>query len=57
MSKTVDQKVVEMQFNNAQFERNIQTSISSLDRLKQSLNLNGAARGLDEIDEIGRAHV
>lgn len=50
MSRTVDQKVVEMQFDNAKFERNIQTSISSLDRLKQSLNLDGAARGLDEID-------
>lgn len=50
MSKTIDEKVVEMSFDNAQFERNIQTSISSLDRLKQSLNFGGVEDSLDDID-------
>lgn len=51
MSKKVDEKVVEMSFDNSKFEKNIQTSISSLDRLKEGLNFSGAARGLDEIAE------
>ena len=51
MSRKVDEKVVEMSFDNSKFEKNIQTSISSLDRLKDGLNFSGAARGLDEISE------
>lgn len=50
MSKTVDERVVEMRFDNAQFERNVQTSLSTLDKLKRSLNLSGAAKGLDSIN-------
>lgn len=37
MSTTVDERVVEMRFDNKQFEQNIQTSLSSLDKLKKSL--------------------
>ena len=40
MSKTVDQRVVEMRFDNSQFEKGINESISSLDKLKASLNFN-----------------
>lgn len=49
MSKTVDERVVEMRFDNKQFEQNVQTSMSTLDKLKKSLNLTGAAKGLDNI--------
>ena len=49
MSTTIDQRVVEMRFDNKQFERNVSTTMSSLDKLKQSLNLNGAAKGLEDI--------
>lgn len=49
MSKEIDEKVVEMRFDNSHFEKNVQTSISSLDKLRRSLDLGGAARGLDEI--------
>jgi tape measure domain-containing protein len=49
MSTTVDQRVVEMQFDNKQFERNVSTTLSSLDKLKQSLNLTGAAKGLESV--------
>ena len=41
MSKTIDQKVVEMRFENAQFEKGIAQSMSSLDKLKQSLDFSG----------------
>lgn len=51
MSTTVDERVVEMRFDNKQFERNIQTSLSSLDKLKKSLNLEGAAKGLETVND------
>lgn len=49
MSKTIDQKVVEMQFDNRQFERNVSTTMSSVEKLKQSLNFTGTAKGLEEV--------
>lgn len=52
MSTTIDQKVVEMRFDNRQFEKNVGTTMSTLDKLKQKLNLTGAAKGFDD---IGRA--
>lgn len=50
MSKTIDQKVVEMRFDNAQFEENVSTSMSTLEKLKQSLNFDGAAKSFENID-------
>lgn len=50
MSTTVDQRIVEMQFDNRNFENNVQTSLSTLDRLKQKLNLTGAAKGFEEVN-------
>lgn len=49
MSKVVDERVVQMQFDNSQFERNVSTSMSTLDKLKRSLNLSGAAKGLSDV--------
>jgi hypothetical protein len=43
-----------MRFDNKQFESNVQTSLSTLDRLKKSLNLSGAAKGFDEIDSASK---
>ena len=54
MSTTIDERVVEMRFDNKQFESNVQTSLSTLDRLKKSLNLSGAAKGFDEIDSASK---
>ena len=51
MSTTVDERVVEMRFDNKRFEQNIQTSLSSLDKLKKSLNLEGAAKGLETVND------
>jgi tape measure domain-containing protein len=50
MSTTVDERVVEMRFDNKQFEANVQTSLSTLDKLKRSLNLEGAAKGLENVN-------
>lgn len=49
MSTTVDQRVVEMQFDNRQFEKNVSTTMSTLDKLKQSLKLTEASKGLEEV--------
>ena len=54
MSRTVDQRVVEMQFDNGQFERNVKTSMNTLDRLKQSLNMNGATKGLENVQQASK---
>ena len=54
MSTTVDNRVVEMRFDNKQFESNVRTSISTLEKLKQSLNLSGAAKGLEDINAAAK---
>lgn len=51
MSKSVEERIVEMRFDNQQFERNVQTTMGTLDRLKQSLKLDGATKGLEEVDK------
>lgn len=45
---SIDKRTVEMQFNNSQFEKGIQTSISSLDKLKQALHLDDAANTVNK---------
>ena len=54
MSTTVDERVVEMRFDNRQFESNVQTSLSTLDKLKRSLNLDGAVKGLEGINAASK---
>lgn len=46
---TVDNRVVNMQFNNAQFEAGVKQTIKSLDELKKSLDLNTSATGLSTL--------
>lgn len=54
MSTTIDSRVVEMRFDNKQFESNVQASLSTLDKLKSSLNMNGATKGFEEIDNAAK---
>ena len=49
MSKTIDERVVEMRFDNSNFENNVKTSMSTLERLKRALKFDGASKGLDNI--------
>ena len=49
MSTTVDSRVLEMRFDNKQFESGVATSMSTLEKLKQRLNLSGAAKGMEAI--------
>ena len=45
MSTTVDERIVSMQFDNKNFENNVQTSLGTLDKLKNSLNLQQKLKG------------
>ena len=54
MSATIDSRVVEMRFDNKNFESNVQTSLSTLDKLKNSLNMNGAAKSFEQIDNAAK---
>lgn len=54
MSKTIEERVVAMRFDNKQFERNAQTSISTLDKLKRALNLDGAAKSFSQVDSAAK---
>ena len=49
MSTTVDSRVLEMRFDNKQFEQGVSTTMSTLDKLKQKLNFTGASKGLEDI--------
>ena len=49
MSKQIEERVVSMQFDNSRFERNVSQSMSTLDKLKQKLNLSGASKGLENV--------
>lgn len=50
MSTTVDERVVEMRFDNKQFESNVSASMSTLDKLKSKLSFKGAAKGLETLN-------
>lgn len=54
MSKTVDERVVSMQFDNKNFESNVKTTMSTLDKLKKSLNLEKSAKGLENINSAAK---
>lgn len=53
MSYEMDKRVVEMQFDNKQFENNIRTSTKSLEKFKESLNLEDSAKGLLKFQNTG----
>lgn len=54
MSKKVDERVVEMRFENGQFEKGVAQSTESLNKLKESLNLEGAAKGLENVNSAAK---
>lgn len=54
MSTTIDERVLEMRFDNRQFESNVSNTMSTLDKLKQKLNFTGASKGLDNINTAAK---
>lgn len=54
MSREVDQRVVEMRFDNAQFEKNTRESIKTLDRLQEKLQFKDVDKGFENIEKAQR---
>lgn len=51
MSTTVENRVVQMRFDNEEFEKKASKSLSTLDRLKNALKFSGASKNLDKVNE------
>ena len=54
MSKTIDEKVVEMRFDNRQFESNVSQSMSTLDKLKKALKFGDASKSFNELERSAK---
>ena len=54
MSTTVDNRIVRMQFDNAQFEQNAQKSMSTMEKLKSLMNFETSVKGLDKLSSASQ---
>lgn len=54
MPNNIDERVVEMRFDNAQFERGVGQSIKSLESLKSSMNFSNTAKNFDIIETYAK---
>lgn len=54
MSQEVDSRVVEMRFDNANFEKNTKQTISTIDRLIEKLQFEGAEKGFEKLDAAAK---
>ena len=52
--RTIDERVVIIEFNNRQFESGIKESLGSIDNLKKGLNLSESAKGLADLSSAGK---
>ena len=48
----VDSRVVQMTFDNKQFEKNVKTSLDTLDRLDRGIKLEGSAKGVANLSKL-----
>ena len=51
MSREIEERVVSMQFDNANFERNVKSSMSTLEKLRSALNFKGASKGIEAVEK------
>ena len=49
MSTNIENSVVSMSFDNANFERNAKTTMSTLDKLRKALDFSGSAKTLNDV--------
>lgn len=52
MSRTIDEKVVSLQFENQNFEKNVKTSMSTLEKFQNSLKFDGAEKGIEKVEKV-----
>ena len=58
MSTTIDNEVVKLEFDNGNFEANVSTSLSTLDKLKNALRFDGLEQSIRTVgDQIGKIDV
>lgn len=50
MSGSVDERIVSLKFDNAQFENGVKKSLDSLTQLNKGLKLEGATKGLNDVN-------
>ena len=51
MSREIDEKIVSMQFNNKDFEKNVGVTLTTLDKLKSKLNFKESLKGFEQLDK------
>ena len=49
MSKEIDERVVEMRFDNKQFEKNVATTMNTVDKLKEKLKFSNSSSGFEKL--------
>lgn len=54
MSKTIDERVVSMQFDNKNFEKNTAQTMSTLDKLKEKLKFSNGTKGLENLGSAAK---
>lgn len=54
MSREIDERIVQMKFENGQFERGVQTSINTMNSLKKSMNFEDSVKGFESLDRAAR---
>lgn len=55
---TIEERIVNMRFNNSGFASGVQSTMSLLDRLKSALRLGGASRGIEDVNaSMGRFNI
>ena len=55
MSNSIDNRIVEMEFDNKEFERNIQTSVKSINTLKSSLDFKESSKSLSAFNNVTKS--
>ena len=50
---SIDERVVQMQFENSQFEKGIKETVKSLGLLKKNLNLDNATDSIEHLQKVG----
>ena len=51
MSNNVDNRVVQMDFDNAKFERGVRTTLESLTKLKRELDMSKSVKSMEKLSE------
>lgn len=50
----IDNRIVEMTFDNRQFESGVRTTLSTLDKLRQALNFDKSSQSIENLEATGR---